>query len=229
MGSYYSPYAYFDLSAPVTIEPYDWCQVCSRWIPELLGTSSGVYPIEKKGPRMTKYTVEILQEDIDGGCRRDADNCPGALAFNRALATLGLYAQVGAYQISFATEPWDDDGLNAGDLVGDVVTPVMLRHFISQYDEHGADGVSPFSFEIDLPDMRHYKLTLSGKEADTLACILASVGGSPDKSPRGHVTRMRNKLAMVGASSYYDKTEHGLKNGSIAFEDYPDSADYPDW
>jgi hypothetical protein len=47
---------------------------------------------------------------------------------------------------------------------------------------------------------KRYTLTLSRKEAETLAVILANIGGEPDTSARKHAQSVANKLTAMGTN-----------------------------
>lgn len=178
-------------------------------------------PKEEVKVKTKKYTVNLTQADIDGGCQSHASNCPGALAINRAVAPLGLYSHVCFSRVSFTLEPSD-----VAEEVHSIETPSMLGMFVSAFDT--GNTVGPFSFEIELPeDMRFHKVTLTGKEADTLRAILASVGGNPTKSPRGHASTLTAKLDKAGVRPFGKIPENDFKSGDLMFRDYPDKADYP--
>lgn len=181
--------------------------------PWLITLASTPTPLKEEGTRMIKRIVSITQKHIDGGCKGDADNCPGALAINEAVADLGLHSVVSAYNIGFA----DADDLQ----VGGIDAPHMLRAFVRQFD--AGEPVSPFSFEIKIPeDFISYKLSLTGPQARTLAALLYRVGGVPSSSPRRHANAIRDKLHAHGF--YGGKGEEdGLVQGHMEFRNYPES------
>lgn len=89
--------------------------------------------------------IEVTQEDIDNGRRKDACACPIALAINRNLAT-GLYgASVGSSNLSEEMTAY---------IFYDSVTisryslPVDAESFVVDFDANGPSGVSPFTFAL---------------------------------------------------------------------------------
>lgn len=66
-----------------------------------------------------------------------------------------------------------------------------------------------------------YTLILSKEEANTLAAVMARVGGSPSGSPRAHIISIQNALQRVDIN-YYNTTEKRLMHGSIMLDTYED-------
>jgi len=82
-----------------------------------------------------KLKVEVTREDILDGKREDGYSCPIA----RAIRRLGFaYVSVGHCTVSVGSP-----GLG-GDL------PQEATDFICKFDEEGAVGVAPFSFEVEV-------------------------------------------------------------------------------
>jgi hypothetical protein len=66
-----------------------------------------------------------------------------------------------------------------------------------------------------------YSVKLSKDEAETLAYVLAKVGGTEEKSARGDTQGILNALAAEGVN--YEKAKaYGQANGSIIFSDRPE-------
>ncbi len=89
-----------------------------------------------------KYTVAVLQDDIDRGVRGSSFGCPVARAVMRDLPGEDLEVVVGSCRIAVY-------GKNM-DLFYDAVTPPSeVAWFIRAYDYHDGEP-EPFKFEIEL-------------------------------------------------------------------------------
>jgi hypothetical protein len=139
---------------------------------------------------MSKVTVSITQEDIDEGCRSDADNCPGALAISRAT---GYVAKVGMVSISLRHA-------DNGQRFEDINCPAMLRHFIEQFDN--GNKVSPFSFELEVPEPPPHKVYLSKEHAELLLGFLSSQHASDPEAYQLYSELRRQGVKPPSAASY---------------------------
>lgn len=175
-----------------------------------------------KGSGMKKYLITVTQEDIDEGCASDADNCPIAKAITRVY---GLPAKVGGSLIELYANASEAKN---GVAFGTAKTPKIASVFIAQFDNFGPKSVSPFSFELELP-AKPVQLTLTDAEARTLSVLMATVSGSPAKSPRGHTESVSRKLTAAGVASYGTHKEWKLKSSGSGyhFSNYEDKADQP--
>lgn len=84
--------------------------------------------------------INITQQHIKNGKRKQSDRCPAALAIKEKLYP-GVHVSVGLPHIFFTTE------------YGPIYTvpqPVAMSDWVSQYDGWGK--VEPAQFEIDVPD-----------------------------------------------------------------------------
>lgn len=95
--------------------------------------------------------IEVKQEHIDNGWRITIDSCPVSLAINDVLKE-DFKTYIGA------TPNDTNDGIITACFILNiqtrVATVVMLPEFTGKFivDYDAECGVSPFSFEIDIPD-----------------------------------------------------------------------------
>ena len=78
--------------------------------------------------------IEVTQEDIDGGYKGWACECPIALALNRAFNTIGSCATLAGLYVTYK-------GIKKRFPVG-----IEICNFIREYDSN--KPVKPFSFEL---------------------------------------------------------------------------------
>ena len=196
------------------------------WLPGVdckIECNFGITTDHSTGGGMSKtvpYEVEITQADIDNGCKSKASNCPGALAINRVVAPLGLYSAVGITFTDFYDEPVPFQGFDDyKEPVHTMGNPNILKMFVTAFDDSRL--ALPVKFTIELPeDLKVVRLTLTGREADTLAAILYNIGGHPAISPRKHVSSLRDKLQSAGVRGGGVDEARGLIGGKIMFSDY---------
>ncbi len=95
---------------------------------------------------MRKIEIEVTQQDINEGEQNEAEDCPVALALNRA--TQGWWS----VDEDGAKERWETDIVGNGIYGPLVKLPDNAIAFVTAFDSWGDDAVSPFSFELELPD-----------------------------------------------------------------------------
>ena len=88
------------------------------------------------------YTIEVTQEDIDRGEIYACQNCPVALAFQRATGCHNLY--VGQ------THFYPDEPFSGSKKIRSRRLPESVIDKIDEFDD--GEGMEPFSFPIDIPD-----------------------------------------------------------------------------
>jgi hypothetical protein len=89
-------------------------------------------------------TIQVAQEDIDSGQRRDACDCPVWRAIARALPWLtaeGRYFAVGPLGVTFS---------GYAEYVSRAHLPSIAEQFMGRFDEDVA--VEPLEFELAIPD-----------------------------------------------------------------------------
>jgi hypothetical protein len=139
---------------------------------------------------MSKVTVSITQDDIDEGCRCDADNCPGALAISRAT---GYAAKVGMVTISLRHA-------DNGQFFKEISPPAVLRWFIEQFDN--GNKVSPFSFELEVPESSPHKLHLDKEHAELLLGMLSSNYASSSEASQLYMELCRQGVKSPPPAAY---------------------------
>ena len=82
--------------------------------------------------------IEVTQEDIDNGSPGKAGLCPIALAMSRSTGKQWRVANL----TCFCPEEWPWD---------DILLPLEAVQFVKAYDS--GDGVEPFSFALDDPEI----------------------------------------------------------------------------
>lgn len=85
--------------------------------------------------------IEVTEQDIEQGVAGDCENCPAALAINRALKP-DFSCDLDCEFVSIFGGP--------GAPVLNVATPLIVRTFIERFDDYSR--VSPFSFELPIDD-----------------------------------------------------------------------------
>lgn len=92
--------------------------------------------------RMKTFSVDVTQEDIDNGKRRQPRFCPVALALNRALK-----GKVDAY-VSVVTATLIFRRFLIPDKKTRIILPKHVRSFILGFDNR--EPVSPISFTVEV-------------------------------------------------------------------------------
>jgi hypothetical protein len=88
---------------------------------------------------MKTVTIEVTQEDIEKGQRKDGCNCPIAKAIKRAIP---------GCCVSVATR-WVVLSIN-GEFCGDSFLPEKALKFIADFDNF--NPISPFTFQLEVPE-----------------------------------------------------------------------------
>jgi hypothetical protein len=88
---------------------------------------------------MATITVDVTQEDIDGGERGDCKKCPIARALAR---TKGQSPEVSDFEVSQFRIQYQREGR--------MLLPEEAQIFVRRFDNKRP--VSPFSFTLEVPD-----------------------------------------------------------------------------
>lgn len=99
-------------------------------------------------------TIEVTQDDIDGGMAYDAAHCPVAIALRRQLDCRNAHAAADFCNVFYLKDP------NSRELYSyQCDLPEEAKRFIEDYDKNRP--VQPFVFEVDVPGEGEYFTTLS--------------------------------------------------------------------